>query len=149
MEGSGSHGGAKQQQRVFVVVGSCRAPLGAIGSHWESLGAVGVNYVSLPNQSKILPVKRPEWVHASTIAPRAAATCSSEPIRMRVVMGWVRGVTNSRHACEAKESEGIRRNQKDSEGIKRTPKESEGLRRNQKDSEGLRRRCMASVTIGT
>ena len=51
MEVSGSHGGAKQQQRVFVVVGSCRESLGAIGSHRESLGAVGVNYVSLPNQS--------------------------------------------------------------------------------------------------
>ena len=44
MEVSGSHGGAKQQQRVFVVVGSCRESLGAIGSHWESLGAVGVNF---------------------------------------------------------------------------------------------------------
>ena len=54
MEVSGSHGGAKQQQRVFVVVGSCREPLGAIGSHWESLGAVGVNYVSLINQSTLL-----------------------------------------------------------------------------------------------
>ena len=32
MEVSGSHGGAKQQQRVFVVVGSCRESLGAIGS---------------------------------------------------------------------------------------------------------------------
>ena len=40
-----------QQQRVFVVVGSCRESLGAIGSHREPLGAVGVNYVSLPNQS--------------------------------------------------------------------------------------------------
>ena len=39
MEVSGSHGGAKQQQRVFVVVGSCREPLRAIGSRqepWES-----------------------------------------------------------------------------------------------------------------
>ena len=44
MEVSGSHGGAKQQQRVFVVVGSCRESLGAIGSHWESLEAVGVNF---------------------------------------------------------------------------------------------------------
>ena len=44
MEVSGSHGGAKQQQRVFVVVGSCRESLGVIGSHWESLGAVGVNF---------------------------------------------------------------------------------------------------------
>ena len=46
--------GAKQQQRVFVVVGAVGSrweSLGAIGSHWESLGAVGVNYVSLPNQS--------------------------------------------------------------------------------------------------
>ena len=40
MEVSGSHGGAKQQQRVFVVVGSCRESLGAIGSHWEPLGVV-------------------------------------------------------------------------------------------------------------
>ena len=46
VSGTGSHGGAKQQQRVFVVVGSCREPLGAIGSHWESLGAVGVNFPS-------------------------------------------------------------------------------------------------------
>ena len=34
MEVSGSHGGAKQQQRVFVV----------LGSRWESLGAVGVKF---------------------------------------------------------------------------------------------------------
>ena len=54
MEVSGSHGGAKQQQRVFVVVGSCRESLEAIGSHWESLGAVGVNYVSLPNLAYLL-----------------------------------------------------------------------------------------------
>ena len=32
------------QQRVFVVVGSCRESLGAIKSHWESLGAVRVNF---------------------------------------------------------------------------------------------------------
>ena len=52
MEVSGSHGGAKQQQRVFVVVGSCRESLGAIGSHWESLGAVGVNF-----PTKVLSVR--------------------------------------------------------------------------------------------
>ena len=40
LEVSGSHGGAKQQQRVFVVVGSCREPSGAVGSHWEPLGVV-------------------------------------------------------------------------------------------------------------
>ena len=52
MEVSGSHGGAKQQQRVFVLVRSCRESLGAIGSHWESLGAVGVNFpTKVPGQA--------------------------------------------------------------------------------------------------
>ena len=53
LEVSGSHGGAKQQQRVFVVVGSCWEPLGAIGSHWEPLGVIRSRGSQLPNQSTL------------------------------------------------------------------------------------------------
>ena len=70
MEVSGSHGGAKQQQRVFVVVGSCRESLGAIGSHWESLGAVGVNFpTNVPRVLLRVPRRVPgEWnIHGSNL----------------------------------------------------------------------------------
>ena len=46
---SGSHGGAKQQRRVFVVAWSCWEPLRAIASHWESLGLLGAVALSSTN----------------------------------------------------------------------------------------------------
>ena len=68
MEVSGSH-----WKPTTACVCSRRELSGAIESHWESVGAVGVNYVSLPNQSTCAPAGR---VRDRTVQGELERPCS-------------------------------------------------------------------------
>ena len=91
MEVSGSHGGAKQQQRVFVVVGSCRESLGAIGSHWESLGAVGVNFLTLTlcgNVNSELRKSALALIYTCSYGAKAMSYSHAAPLKCGRDRGW-------------------------------------------------------------